>query len=149
MPLKLSFNSRQAIVALHYIPYFTHKIMPTDNNSTGTDYRALYEQAKRWLGFEANYTRLTAVEKLSILLSAVAYVAVLLILGGYVLLTLTDTLAIYLATALGNAWLANLIVVGVVLLLIVVIVALKKQLIVNPITRFISRLLLKPNDNNH
>ena len=121
--------------------------MPNDTNLAGTDYRALYQQTKRWFGNEINYTRLSAVEKLSVLISAMAYVAVLIILGGYVLLTLADTLAIYIAEAIGNTWLANIIVAAIGLILIAIVVMLKTTLIVNPITRFITRLLLN-NSNN-
>ena len=61
-----------------------------DNNSI--DYRQLYEEGKRFLKLELNYSKLTAVEKLAVLLSTMAFVAVVAILGAFVLFYLASTL---------------------------------------------------------
>ena len=55
------------------------------------DYKQLIQEGKRYLKLEFNYSKLTAVEKLSILLSSIAVVAVIAILGAFVLIYLAST----------------------------------------------------------
>lgn len=110
------------------------------------DYKKLYEEGRRYLKLELNYSKLTAVEKVSILLSAIAVVAVLLVLGSFALLYVGNTLAELLETALNSQWAANLIVALFIVALMVLVVLLRKPLIVNPITRYITKLFLSPND---
>ncbi|MBQ7690420.1 MAG: phage holin family protein [Muribaculaceae bacterium] len=116
-----------------------------DNNQI--DYRRLYEEGKRLLRLEFNYTKLTAVEKLSVLLSTMAFVAVVAVLGAFVLFYLASTLVMTIAELTGNEWSGNLIVTALLLAAIAVVVAMRKTLIVNPITRFLTKLLLNPDDN--
>ena len=116
-----------------------------DNNSI--DYRRLYEEGKRYLRLELNYSKLTAVEKLAVLLSTMAFVAVVTVLGAFVLFYLASTLVMTIAELTGNEWSGNLIVAALLLVAIAVVVALRKTLIINPITRFLTKLLLNPEDN--
>ena len=111
------------------------------------DYKKLIDEGKRYLKLEFNYSKLTAVEKLSILLSAIAVVAVLMVLGSFALLYVGNTLVKLLASALDSQWAANLIVALFIAVLMVLVVLLRKQLIVNPITRYITKLFLSPNDD--
>ena len=48
-------------------------------------YTDLWEELKKFFSLQVDYVKLTAVEKLVVLLSAIALVAVLLILGACVL----------------------------------------------------------------
>ena len=52
-----------------------------------------------------------------------------------------------MANALGCTWGAQLIAAALLLLLLLVVFAFKRQLIVDPIARFVSKLFLKPEDN--
>ena len=111
------------------------------------DYKKLFAEARKHLSLEWDYTKLTAVEKLAVLLSAVAFVAVVFVIGLFVLYHLFTALVTVLATALGSVWGAHLIAVAILLVLMLLVFAFKKQLIVDPITRFVSKLFLKPEDN--
>lgn len=111
------------------------------------DYKKLFTEARRYFSLEWDYTKLTAVEKMAVLLSAVAFVAVVIIIGTFVLHHLFTALISVLASALGCAWGAHLIAAALLLLLLLVVLAFKKQLIVDPVTRFVSKLFLKPEDN--
>lgn len=111
------------------------------------DYKKLFTEARKYFSLEWDYTKLTAVEKLAILLSAIAFVAVVIIIGMFALQYLFSALISVLAEAMGCAWGANLIAVAILLVLLLVVFAFKKQLIVNPIARFVSKLFLKPEDN--
>ena len=111
------------------------------------DYKKLFTEARKYFSLEWDYTKLTAVEKLAILLSATAFVAVVIIICTFALLYLFSALITVLAEAMGCIWGAHLIAAGLMLLLLLVVFAFKKQLIVNPIARFVSKLFLKPEDN--
>jgi len=111
------------------------------------DYKRLMLEAKKFFTLEWDYNKLTAVEKLSVLLSATAFIAVILIIGTFVLHYLFAALITVLADALQCRWGAYLIAVGILLVLLLVVIAFKRQLIVDPIARFLSKLFLKPEDN--
>lgn len=111
------------------------------------DYKKLFSEARNHFSLEWDYTKLTAVEKLAVLLSATAFVAVVIIICTFALHYLFSTLITILAEAMGCTWGANLVAVGILLVLLLVVFAFKKQLIVNPIARFVSKLFLKPEDH--
>ena len=111
------------------------------------DYKKLFNEARRYFSMEWDYTKLTAVEKLAVLLSAVAFVAVVIIIGTFILHYLFAALISILASAMGCAWGAHLIAAAILLVLLLVVFAFKKQLIVDPVARFVSKLFLKPEDN--
>lgn len=111
------------------------------------DYKKLFTEARKYFSTEWDYTKLTAVEKLAILLSAVAFVAIVIIIGMFALQLLLSALISVLANAMGCTWGAYLIAVALLMVLLLVLFAFKKQLIVDPIARFVSKLFLKPEDN--
>lgn len=115
---------------------------------TDLDYRMLWEQGKSYLKLRYDYSKLSVAEKLSILLSRVALVTVILLVCICILFQLSGALVNALALAMGSQWIANLIVAGTLLLLILVVVALRTQLIVNPITRFVTKLFYSSDDSS-
>ena len=110
------------------------------------DYKKLFTEARKYFSMEWDYTKLTAVEKLAVLLSAVAFVAVVIIIGTFILQYLFSALISVLASALGCSWGAHLIAAALLAVLLLVVFAFKKQLIVDPVARFVSKLFLKPDD---
>ena len=111
------------------------------------DYKKLFNEARKFFALEWDYTKLTAVEKLAVLLSATAFVAVVLIISTIALSYMFSALITVLASALGCEWGAQLIAAALLLLLLLVVVAFQQRIIVDPITRFVSKLFLKPEDN--
>lgn len=110
------------------------------------DYKKLFTEARKYFSLEWDYTKLTAVEKMAILLSSIAFVAVVIIIGTYAMHYIFSALISVLASALGCTWGAQLIAAGILIVLLLVVFAFKKQLIVNPVARFVSKLFLKPED---
>ncbi|MBQ9555832.1 MAG: phage holin family protein [Muribaculaceae bacterium] len=111
------------------------------------DYKKLFGEARKYFSLEWDYTKLTAVEKLAVLLSSIAFVGVVLVIVAFALQFLFSALISLLASALGCTWGAQLIAVGILMLLLLVVFAFKRQLIVDPVARFVSKLFLKPEDN--
>ena len=107
--------------------------------------RSALANARRWLDCEVEYVKLTAAEKASVLVSAMALVTVFLLLGMAVLLLLAFALE-----GLFEMWmvrpLAFLCTAGVVLILLVVIYMLRRQLLTDPVARFITRLFNENSD---
>ena len=112
------------------------------------DYKKLIDEGRRFLSLEWEYSKLTAVEKIAILLSAIASVTVVGILCVFAIIYLLSSFVEALITWTGSTWIAHLIVVCLLGLLILLVLAFKNTLIVNPITRFVTKLFLTPPDND-
>ena len=108
------------------------------------DFRQLLLEAKKFFTHEWNYTKLTAVEKLTILLSATAVVAVVVIIGAFALAYLANTLVTLLGLE-ANA--VNLLVAALLVVLLLLVIAFKQRIIVDPIARFVTKLFLNAEDN--
>lgn len=91
--------------------------------------------------------RLDLSEKLARLLSGVALALIVLILGICVMVFATLSVSAVLSDMLPDYW-SYLIIGGFYLLLIVLLVLLKTPLLTNPITRFISRIIVESPQEN-
>ena len=111
------------------------------------DYKKLFNEARKYFSLEWDYTKLTAVEKMAVLLASIAFVAVVFIICTFALHHLFSALISVLTSALGCSWGAHLIAVAILMVLLLVVFAFKLQLIVDPVARFITKLFLKPEDN--
>ena len=105
-------------------------------------YEELWAELKKYLTLQIDYAKLTTVEKLVVLLSAIAMVAVMLILGACVRFYLSFAVVFMLSDAIGSTWGAYLIVSGIFLVLMLVVYALRQKLILDPVSRFLTRLFL-------
>ena len=105
-------------------------------------YEELWAELKKYLTLQIDYAKLTTVEKLVVLLSAIAMVALMLILGACVLFYLSFAVVFMLSDAIGSTWGAYLIVSGIFLVLMLVVYALRQKLILDPVSRFLTRLFL-------
>lgn len=85
--------------------------------------------------------KLTVTEKVARLMATVTLCAIVFVLGVLAFFFLSIALIYWIASGTGTEW-AYVIMGGFYLLLILVLVIFKKQLIVNPICKFISQLLL-------
>ena len=100
----------------------------------------LKELLKRLSLLYLDNAKLIAAEKLTLLVSAGVMLLVSLVLGIFGLAFLSGACIELLALML-PVWACYLILGGGFLLMIVVVAMLKTRLIVNPISRFISRLV--------
>lgn len=104
---------------------------------------SLGDTVVRYLKLLVEDTRLSLAEKLTRLLSALAVCAIVIILATVAVVFITIGVSVALAPYLGPQW-SLFIVAGVYVLLIAAILVFKSALVVNPIARFISRLILQP-----
>lgn len=103
----------------------------------------MFRAGKRWVTTEVEYLKLTAAEKLSVLISTIILLLVLFIVGLVVLIVfafaLIDLFELFMPHAL-----ACVTVGGIFLLLIGLLYLLRNPVIVNPIARMITKLFLTP-----
>ena len=109
----------------------------------GGDIKDVANDIKQWLTMELEYVKLTASEKLSVLLSTIILVLVLFIVFMVVLIVfafaLVDLFNLFMPHSL-----ACVTVGGILLLLIGLLYLLRNPLVVNPITKLITKLFLTP-----
>lgn len=110
--------------------------------------RQLAIEFKKYLELQKEYTKLEAAEKLSVLLSTLALVLLVIILGVVVLLLFSFALA-YLLIPVAGGFAGGLALIGCLnVLLIALLVLFRKRLIINPTIRFIAGLLLDTPQTN-
>ena len=101
-------------------------------------------QGRDWVKLEVEYAKLTVAEKFTVLLSAMIIGAICLLMGMVVLILLSLSLVELFKMMMVSA-LAYLAVSGIICLLILVLYLLRNPLLLNPIARFITRLLINKN----
>ena len=104
-------------------------------------YKTLFSELKKYLSLKADYYKLTGVEKLSLLLSAIAVALIATVLALIALFYLTSALQSYIGQMIGMP-LSYVIIAVVYIVLGVLVVVFKKSLIVNPICRLVSKIFL-------
>ena len=101
----------------------------------------LFSEVKTYIELNVENVKLTAAEKTVRLLSALAVVGMIAFFGLLAFVFLSLAIGGFIAEALGAGW-AFTIVCGFYLLLRLCVVLFRRQLIVNPVARFITKLFL-------
>lgn len=104
-------------------------------------YKNLWVKLSELIKLYLANTKLTATEKIARLLATIALCAIVAVLSVLAFFFLSIAVVHWIASETGSEW-AYIIMGGFYLLLMIVFVSFKKQLIVNPICKFISQLLL-------
>lgn len=115
--------------------------MIDDNN----DYGRLWKDLKKYVDLNVDYLKVASTEKLTIILSSMAVIAVIMILGGIALFYISFSCVYLIKEWVGSEALAYLIVGAAMIVLLYVVYLMRVRLIVNPIARFLSKLFLNPN----
>lgn len=100
----------------------------------------LSDLVKRIIKLYLENVRLTIAEKLTLLLSAGVVLILSMVLGVFALAFFSGAAIEALALVL-EPWASYLIMGGFFVVLIVLTIVLRKQLIINPIARFITKLV--------
>ena len=100
----------------------------------------LYAKVKELITLRIDYARLTLAERMTMLLTAMIIGFATLLLASFAIYFFSLAAAEWIRESIGMVW-SCVIVGGFYLLLIALIFALRKPLIVNPLARFLSKLL--------
>lgn len=106
-------------------------------------YSKIYAEVKKLCALEIENARLLLTEKLTLLVAKVMLTAVVFVLSTAAMIFISMALADYLLRTLSPA--ATYSIVGLFYILVAVLVALfRKSLIVDPVARYVSRVVLDP-----
>ena len=103
---------------------------------------------KKYLELQKEFVKLDATEKMTVILSAILIVTVLLLLGSNVLLFLTFALAYYLGDLLGSLSLGFGLISAFILLLTVIFYLNRNRMVIQPMARFMTKLILTKEDGS-
>ena len=109
-------------------------------------YKEMLDAVKQSAKQEIEYSKLTLAEKLSIIMSRAIIVLVAIIFAACVLAVLLWALTHWLVALTESMWLGVLVSLGILLLLLLVLYGYRKSLVINPVTRFVTKLLLSPEE---
>ncbi len=118
---------------------------------TPTGFSGISRIVSKYVKLLIEDARLNVTEKLTRLLSAIALASLLTIILTVAMVFVSIAIGIALAASLSPLW-SFIIVAGFYIILLIVLVACRKALIVNPIARFLSTILLDPpatTESNH
>ncbi|MCM1152844.1 MAG: hypothetical protein NC328_04225 [Muribaculum sp.] len=105
--------------------------------------KEIFTQSKEWVRLQVEYAKLTASEKITVIVSMVCLSVLFLCLGLVVLIllmcALIETFKLFLTPAL-----AYLSVSGIILLLMILIYLLRKPLLLNPLAKIVTKLICNP-----
>lgn len=101
----------------------------------------IFTQSLNWLNLEIRYIKLTVAEKMTILMASVFLLLLSLLIGMVILILLAWALVDYLQFFMAPS-LACLAASGVLALLVLIVFLLRRPLVLNPIARFVSKLLI-------
>lgn len=110
----------------------------TENENS---FARLWGTVKKYLTFQIEYAKLTAAEKLTMIFGAVALGFIFIMLATVIGLFASLAIAYLLADAVGMEW-AFAIMAAFYLLVAVFLYVFRKQIILDPIARFLSKVIL-------
>lgn len=116
--------------------------MSNSNNSLLDQIKTMIARSKDWAALELEYAKLTAAEKITVLAGAAVTGMVCLMLGMTALLMFGIALA-YLFQDVMCKSLAFLVSGCIIIVIMAVIYFLREKLIMNPIAKIITKILLK------
>lgn len=109
-------------------------------------YKQIIDSLKQSAKVELEYSKLTLSEKLSILLSRGIIVLIIIIFAACALFLLEWGLTHWLIQLTDSLWIGVLVSLAVLMVILVVLFGYRKQLVINPVTRFVTKLLLNPEE---
>ncbi len=103
--------------------------------------KRLIDRIKSYISLSIENIRLTVAEKVIVLLTVILTAALVLIFGSIAFFFIAVAVANFLTIWL-PAWVAYAIVAVVNIVVLLVVLLLRRRLIINPISRAISRIIL-------
>lgn len=128
-------------------PKFIFRFISYMKENLTQELKAIIGQSIDWAKLEVEYVKLTAAEKISILAGTAVMVAIAMVMFLPVLIMLLFALVGVFRLIMPPA-LAYLTVAGIEILVVVIIYLLRTYLIFNPISRFITRLIIDKSEKN-
>lgn len=132
----------------------TPSFFPINKDSIGMkpkitdEIKELFTQSINWAKLEVEYIKLTAAEKMIIIVSMMVISAVVLLLLLPAVMMFLFALAQVFISFMPVA-VAYVCVGGIVVILLGLLVLFRKHLVINPVAKFISKVLLDTTENKN
>lgn len=110
--------------------------------SNENSFMRLWEQIRSYLSLRLEYAKLTAADKLTVVITLLCLGLIAVLLGTVVLFFVSLAVVQFIAPYTGLGW-AYMIMAGSVALLLIALVMLRKPLLINPLSRFLTRVILR------
>lgn len=110
---------------------------------TNNKFLGLFEQVKKLASLYLQDIKLTTADKLTVLLSAISIFAIVLVLAALFIVFAAMAIARLLESVMAPFW-AYMIVALFFLLSAILFFAFRRELVVDPIARFLSGLIIAP-----
>ena len=111
------------------------------------DIQNIFAQGKSWIALEINYAKLSLAEKMTVLLTTLIIGFICLLLGFVALIlfgfALVEVFKLIICPAL-----AFLTVGGIICLLLVLLWLFRKPLLLNPLAKMLTKILIKPDEDD-
>jgi len=114
-----------------------------ENKQPEDNFQQLYDDIKKYILLQTEYAKVEIIEKMTILLSTLLIIGLIIVLAIAVLFYLSFSLSYTLEPFFGSLALSFAVISGIYVLLIVILLVFRKNLIINPLVRFLSGLFLK------
>jgi flagellar biosynthesis protein FlhB len=111
------------------------------DNTTSSSVKTLWERLKLLATLKYDYAKLTLAEKLTMIFAMSLLCLIGLFMSMFAIFFLSVALSHWIAESIGEAW-SSLIVAGIYCVMLLLVVAFRKQLIINPISKFVTRLII-------
>lgn len=116
-------------------------------NALGEEFVKVSRLIQRYFKLEVEYIKLTFAEKVSMLVSALTVGVFILVLTSFTVFMLAFSCA-ELFKMIMPPTLAYLSTAGVFLIILSIVMIFKEKWIINPISRFLTRILFDKEDDN-
>lgn len=113
------------------------------SSQTRFDVSAIARLLRRFINLNIENLRLSLTERLTIMMAAIAFFLIALFLGTIGFVFLTAGLAHILEGAMDVKW-VYLIIAGIYFAIVAVVWLLRRRILIDPICRFLSRLIVEP-----
>lgn len=110
-----------------------------ENNS---QINLLWNELRETVKLNIDYAKLTAAEKVTVLLSTIAFALVAFVVASTIIFFISLGLVLLLSKSIGMFG-ACMIMAGVYAVLLVAAFLLRRTLLINPVARFVSHLIIK------
>lgn len=110
-------------------------------SETQKSVQSLWQRLKELVTLRFEYTKYTVAEKLTMVLAMAALFFISVLILMIAVFFLSVAVQHWMAESIGEVW-SSIIVAGFYFVLLLLLIALRKQLFINPICRFISRMML-------
>lgn len=110
------------------------------------DIQEIFNQGKTWLALEVSYAKLSLAEKLTMLLTTLIIGFICLLLG-FAALILFSFAIVELFRLIMCPALAYLATGGIICVILILIWAFRKPLLLNPLAKMLTRILITPDND--